>query len=59
MQNLALLNAVKKVAARHDATPGQIALAWLHAQGDDVFPIPGDFSWPLSSQAIPSLSSGV
>ncbi|MDQ1418795.1 MAG: hypothetical protein QOJ52_757, partial [Acidimicrobiaceae bacterium] len=22
-------------------TPGQIALAWVHAQGDDVVPIPG------------------
>lgn len=31
---------MKEVAARHDATPGQVALAWLHAQGDDVFPIP-------------------
>ena len=23
------------------ATPGQVALAWVHAQGDDVVPIPG------------------
>jgi aryl-alcohol dehydrogenase-like predicted oxidoreductase len=40
-KNLQLVEKVKEVAVRHDATPGQIALAWLHAQGDDVFPIPG------------------
>ena len=44
VQNLALVEKVKQVAARHGATPGQVALAWLHAQGDDVFPIPGDDS---------------
>ena len=26
---------------RHGATSGQVALAWVHAQGDDVVPIPG------------------
>ena len=31
----------KAVAARHDATPAQVALAWLLAQGDHVVPIPG------------------
>ena len=29
------------VAAAHGCTPGQVALAWLNAQGDDVVPIPG------------------
>jgi len=32
---------VKDIAAAHDATPGQVALAWLLAKGDDVVPIPG------------------
>ena len=32
---------VKEVAARHGCTPGQVALAWVLAQGDDVVPIPG------------------
>ena len=32
---------VKAVAARHDATPAQVALAWLLAQGEHVVPIPG------------------
>ncbi len=29
------------LAAKKGCTPAQLALAWLHAQGDDVFPIPG------------------
>jgi len=30
-----------EIAADLNATPAQLALAWLHAQGEDVFPIPG------------------
>ena len=37
----ALVETVKAVAARHDATPAQVALAWLLAQGDHIVPIPG------------------
>jgi aryl-alcohol dehydrogenase-like predicted oxidoreductase len=40
-QNAALVDVVKTVAARHRATPAQVALAWVLAQGDDVVPIPG------------------
>jgi aryl-alcohol dehydrogenase-like predicted oxidoreductase len=32
---------VKAIAAEKGATPGQLALAWLFAQGTDVAPIPG------------------
>ena len=39
--NLNLLEVVQGVAARHRATPAQIALAWVLAQGDDIVPIPG------------------
>jgi aryl-alcohol dehydrogenase-like predicted oxidoreductase len=39
--NLALVDTVKAVADEHGCTPGQVALAWLSAQGDDVVPIPG------------------
>jgi len=39
--NLALVAVVRDVAAAHGATPGQVALAWVAAQGDDVVPIPG------------------
>ena len=39
--NLALVDQVRAVADEVGATPGQVALAWLLAQGDDVVPIPG------------------
>ncbi|SEP57338.1 aldo/keto reductase [Microlunatus flavus] len=39
--NLAIVDAVKAVADSLGATPGQVALAWVLAQGDDVVPIPG------------------
>ncbi|KAK9808782.1 hypothetical protein WJX72_003563 [[Myrmecia] bisecta] len=40
-QNLKLVANVKELAAQKGVTPGQLALAWVHHQGDDVFPIPG------------------
>ena len=39
--NLAIVDHVKTVAARHQATPSQIALAWVLAQGEHVVTIPG------------------
>jgi aryl-alcohol dehydrogenase-like predicted oxidoreductase len=39
--NLALVEEIRSVATRYDATPGQIAIAWVLAQGNDVAPIPG------------------
>jgi aryl-alcohol dehydrogenase-like predicted oxidoreductase len=40
-RNLAQIEALRTVAESLDLTPGQLALAWLLAQGDDVVPIPG------------------
>lgn len=40
-RNLEAVEVVKKVARRHDVAPGQIALAWVLARGEDVVPIPG------------------
>lgn len=40
-KNKYLLNFIENVAAAHRATPAQVALAWLLAQGKDVVPIPG------------------
>jgi aryl-alcohol dehydrogenase-like predicted oxidoreductase len=40
-QNLHLVAQVEELAAEKKATPGQVALAWLLAQGDDIVPIPG------------------
>lgn len=39
--NLRLADEVAALAARIGATPAQVALAWLLAQGDDIAPIPG------------------
>jgi aryl-alcohol dehydrogenase-like predicted oxidoreductase len=40
-RNLRIVDEVRAVAAQADATPAQVALAWLLAQGDDIAPIPG------------------
>jgi aryl-alcohol dehydrogenase-like predicted oxidoreductase len=39
--NLVLVERVREIAQRKGITPGQLALAWVLAQGDDVAPIPG------------------
>ena len=40
-KNLAVVDAIAGVAARHGVSNAQIALAWLLAQGEDIVPIPG------------------
>jgi aryl-alcohol dehydrogenase-like predicted oxidoreductase len=40
-RNLRIVDEVKAVAAEAGATPAQVALAWLLAQGEDIAPIPG------------------
>jgi aryl-alcohol dehydrogenase-like predicted oxidoreductase len=40
-QNARFVAAVGRVAAAHDVPPATIALAWVHAQGRDIVPIPG------------------
>jgi aryl-alcohol dehydrogenase-like predicted oxidoreductase len=40
-RNLALVERVRKLADEKGATPAQLAIAWLLAQGDDIVPIPG------------------
>jgi aryl-alcohol dehydrogenase-like predicted oxidoreductase len=39
--NLATVATVREIATAHGVQPGQVALAWLLAQGPDVVPIPG------------------
>ncbi len=39
--NLRLVDQVREIADEKGCTPGQLALAWVLAQGDDVVPIPG------------------
>jgi aryl-alcohol dehydrogenase-like predicted oxidoreductase len=40
-RNLELVARVTEIAAEKECTPGQLALAWVLAQGEDVVPIPG------------------
>lgn len=51
-QNMELVNKVEEIAAKKDATPGQIALGWLHAQGEDVFPVSNPVWCLLSSPQL-------
>lgn len=40
-KNLELVEKFKAIADKKGCTPGQLALAWLMAQGEDIIPIPG------------------
>jgi aryl-alcohol dehydrogenase-like predicted oxidoreductase len=40
-RNLELVERVREIAEEKDATPAQLALAWVLAQGEDIVPIPG------------------
>jgi aryl-alcohol dehydrogenase-like predicted oxidoreductase len=40
-KNLQVVEQVRAIAQEKGATPSQLALAWLLAQGDDIVPIPG------------------
>jgi aryl-alcohol dehydrogenase-like predicted oxidoreductase len=40
-KNLDLVRRVEEIAAEKRCTPGQLALAWVLAQGEDIVPIPG------------------
>ncbi|MCL2872994.1 MAG: aldo/keto reductase [Betaproteobacteria bacterium] len=40
-KNLALVAQVKKLAAKKNCTPAQLALAWVLARGEHIIPIPG------------------
>lgn len=44
------------MAARKRCTPAQLALTWVHQQGDDVCPIPGTTKIENLNQNIGALS---
>ncbi|WP_066517681.1 aldo/keto reductase [Curtobacterium ammoniigenes] len=39
--NLAIVDEVERIAKEADATPAQVAIAWVLSKGDDLAPIPG------------------
>jgi aryl-alcohol dehydrogenase-like predicted oxidoreductase len=50
--NQRIVDAVTEVAARHEVAPGQIALAWVLAQGAFVVPIPGTKRVPYLEENV-------
>lgn len=40
-KNIQLVEKLAEIAKKKNVTPGQLTLAWLLAQGDDIIPIPG------------------
>jgi aryl-alcohol dehydrogenase-like predicted oxidoreductase len=40
-RNVGLVHRIEDLARKKKCTPGQLALAWVLAQGDDIVPIPG------------------
>lgn len=40
-KNFVLVEKIKEIAEKKNVTPSQLTLAWLLAQGLDIFPIPG------------------
>ncbi|MET9341943.1 aldo/keto reductase [Nonomuraea sp. NPDC003804] len=58
--NERILTTVRAVARRLDATPAQVAIAWVLAQGKDVIPIPGTkkMRWLRENVAAAELELG-
>ena len=40
-KNLQLVDTLTRITDKKECTSGQLSLAWLMNQGDDIFPIPG------------------
>ncbi|XP_058201565.1 auxin-induced protein PCNT115-like [Rhododendron vialii] len=54
--NKTMFERVNELAAKKGCTPGQLALAWVHHQGNDVCPIPGTTKMENFNQNIRALS---
>ncbi|KAL2895633.1 putative aldo-keto reductase 2 [Bienertia sinuspersici] len=54
--NKHIFERISEIAARKGCTPGQLALAWVHHQGDDVCPIPGTTKIENLNQNIGAMS---
>ncbi len=54
-RNLDLVARVDEVAAEKGVSPGQLALAWVLARGDDVVPIPGTTRAPHLEENVGAL----
>ena len=41
--NIDLVHKIENIAKEKGCTPSQLAIAWTLAQGNDIFPIPGNY----------------
>lgn len=55
-RNIVTFEKIKEIALRKGCSPGQLALAWVHHQGNDVSPIPGTTKVKNLEENIGSLS---
>ncbi|CAL5017710.1 unnamed protein product [Urochloa decumbens] len=55
-KNAQIFERVNAMAARKGCTPSQLALAWVHHQGNDVCPIPGTTKIENFTQNVGALS---
>jgi aryl-alcohol dehydrogenase-like predicted oxidoreductase len=54
-KNLDLVARINELARQKNCTPGQLALAWVLAQGDDIVPIPGTKRVPYLEENVGAL----
>ena len=54
-RNLAIVEQIEALAQEKGAAPGQIALAWVLAQGEDIVPIPGTRRIPYLEENLKAL----
>ena len=47
-----VVDAITALGKKYNATPGQVTLAWLLAQGDDIIPIPGTSKLAVSLRLL-------
>jgi len=58
-KNLDLVARVEQLAKEKKCTPGQLALAWLLAQGEDIIPIPGTKRLKYLEENVGALNVGL
>ncbi|EGP83223.1 uncharacterized protein MYCGRDRAFT_77172 [Zymoseptoria tritici IPO323] len=54
-KNLELVGRITEIAKKKNCTASQLTLAWLMAQGDDIFPIPGTTNLSRLEENVNSL----
>lgn len=58
-QNMKIVELVRSIASKHKASPAQIAIAWVLAQGEHVCPIPGTKRLKYLQENVQTLEIGL